>query len=157
MITKFDPYFTFNGTCEEAFNFYKKVFGGDFTHLVRYGDLPEEKSFEHISRDMRPKIRFIALPLNGETTLMGNDNVTSTPAIIGENVKVSIITDTKEEAERLFDSLSGGGTVKAPFKETFWGAYYGSLIDKFDINWMIEFREEQPQHGFEDNANIHIP
>lgn len=139
-----NPYLTFNGNCEEAFNFYKSVFGGEFPYIGRFKDMPSDKP---VDEDEGNRIMHVSLPIGQGTLLMGSDtskqmgNVTA-----GNNFAISINADSKEEADRLFNGLSAGGTVTMPMNDTFWGAYFGMFTDKFGINWMVNHdRNEQPQ------------
>lgn len=157
MITKFNPYLTFNGNCEYAFNFYKTVFGGEYSTLVRYNETQNEETSPPVPEEKGNHIRHIALPLNNNTVLMGSDVFDSESLIQGNNLKISFSTDTKEEAKRIFTTLSQEGTVKVPLSGSFWGLLYGSLIDKFGIHWLIDVPNNQHKQQFEDNANIHIP
>ena len=137
-------YLTFNGNCEEAFNFYKSVFGGEFPYLGRYKDMPAEDGKKTASEDAE-KIMHVSLPISKETMLMGSDTGGDWAANYsqGNNFSISISTDTKEEADRLFNGLSAGGTVNMPMNKTFWGDYFGMFTDKFGINWMVSFNEAQ--------------
>ena len=138
-----NPYINFNGNAEEAFIFYKSVFGGEFSKIIRFKELSSPEL--PVSEKEANKIMHIALPI-GNNTLMAND----VPEILGrvnENEnrsKISISTDTREEADKLFNGLSAGGKITMPMESTFWGAYFGMFTDKFGINWMINF-DEVPQ------------
>jgi len=136
-------YLTFNGNTEEAFNFYKSVFGGDFSYLGRYKDMPPTEDCPTPSEEEGNKIMHISLPISKETVLMASDSNSSFggEVVMGTNFSISINAETKEEADKLFNSLSVGGQVTMPLSDTFWGAYFGMFIDKFGINWMINFDE----------------
>lgn len=133
-----NPYINFNGNAEEAFTFYKSVFGGEFERIVRFKDLPSEGI--HISENEGDKIMHIALPI-GMSILMGND----VPESMGrtnehENrSKISISADSKEEADRIFNGLSAGGEVEMPIADSPWGTYFAMFRDKYGIEWMVEF------------------
>ena len=135
---KINVYITFNGDCEEAFNFYRSVFGGDFQFIGRYKDVPstERKIFHPESEE---KIMHVSLPISKETILMGCDSAElhGRGPVVGDNISLSIDTDSREEANQLFAALSVGGKVKMSMAETFWGAYFGALTDRFGINWLI--------------------
>ncbi len=138
-------YLTFNGNTEEAFNFYKSVFGGEFAYIGKFKDMPSDENFSSMSEEEGNKIMHVSLPISKETTLMGSDsNDASGPVTFGNNFSVSINTDSKEEADSLFEGLSNGGKVIMPMEKTFWGAYFGMFVDKFGINWMVNF-DEIPQ------------
>jgi PhnB protein len=129
-MTKVNAYLFFNGNCEEAFNFYKSVFRKEFNYLGRYKDVP--RTDRHLFKDHDEKIMHVTLPISNETILMGSDNSEShkEPAS-NNNFALYINTDSKGEAERLFNELSAGGQIKVSMTETFWGSYYGVLKDKF--------------------------
>ena len=139
-MTTLNPYLTFKGNCEEAFNFYKSVFGGDFGYIGRYKDVPQsDRPLFALETD--EKIMHVSLPISTETVLMGCDTVEAFGQTIveGNNFSLSITTDSQEKADRLFHELSAGGQIKLPMDQTFWGAYFGMLTDKFGINWTISF------------------
>lgn len=135
-----NPYLTFNGTCEEAFNFYKSVFGGEFGHLGRFSDIPESEDMEPMTKAEGNRIMHVSLPISKETILMGSDShpkfgdVTS-----GSNMSIAIGADSKEEADKLFTGLSKGGKITMPIADTFWGDYFGMFTDKFGFEWMVSF------------------
>jgi PhnB protein len=139
-MTKLNPYLSFKGTCEDAFNFYKSVFGSEFLFIGRFKDMPVNANFP-ISESDREKIMHISLPISHETVLFGCDtsNNFENQTIIGNNISLSIETDSMEEAARIFNGLSDGGTVTMPLDKTFWDAYYGMFTDKFGINWMVNY------------------
>ncbi len=136
-----NPYLTFNGTCEEAFNFYKSVFGGDFPYVGRFNDMPAAEGSEPISEADGQKIMHISLPISKETILMGSDTTEAYGKTfqVGNNFAISINTDSEEEAQKLFDGLSAGGTVTMPLAKTFWNAFFGMFTDKFGISWMVNY------------------
>lgn len=137
-MTVINPYLTFNGTCEEAFNFYKSVFGGDFSFNDKFKNMPDNPDFP-VSEEEKEKIMHIALPISDETILMGSDSSDSfgQATVQGNNFSISINTDSVDEAKRIFNELSEGGKVKMPLEKTFWQAYFGMLIDKFGIHWIV--------------------
>ena len=141
------PYLVFDGKCEEAFTFYKSVFGGEFPYIGKYKDIPPTEGAPAVKEADREKIMHVSLPISKETSLMGSDNCEASgqPTIVGNNFSVSINADSREEADKLFNGLSKGGKVTQPMNNTFWGAYFGMLVDKFDINWMINFDETPKQ------------
>jgi len=138
-----NTYLNFDGNCEEAFNFYKSVFGGTFGFIGRYSDMPESKDYSIPEAD-KNKIMHISLPI-GTSVLMGSDSGGdwAPPYVQGNNFSVSITPDSKEEADTLFNTLSAGGQITAPIHDSFWGAYFGMFTDKFGVNWMVNY-EEQP-------------
>ncbi len=137
-MTTINPWINFNGNAEEAFTFYKSVFGGEFTKIVRFGDL-SSADFPVPEKEAH-KIMHIALPIGENTMLIAND----VPEMMGpvserENrSKISVHADSKEEAERLFTGLSVGGEVEGPMGDGPWGSYAGMFRDKFGIEWIIE-------------------
>ena len=133
-----NPYWNFPGTTEEAFDFYKSVFGGEFAMLQRFGDTPDGSK---LSPELKKKIMHVSLPIGNGNLLMATDAIDEmghhlTP---GNNFFICISPDTKEEADRLFSGLSVGGKVAMPLTDMFWGAYYGDLTDKFGIKWMVNY------------------
>ncbi|MGX7666833.1 VOC family protein [Flavobacterium pedocola] len=138
-----NPYLTFNGTCEEAFNFYKSVFGGDFPYAGKFKDMPPSDEFS-ISESDKEKIMHISLPI-GNTVLMGSDATEACGGLstFGDNFAVSINAESEDEATRIFNGLSAGGKITMPLNKTFWGAYFGMFTDKFGINWMVNYDYEQ--------------
>lgn len=135
------PYLFFNGQCEEAFDFYKSVFGGEFQFLGRYGDIP---TTDEIPESEKNKIMHISLPIKN-IILMGADvsDLLDTAVKYGNNNTMSITTITEEETRRLFEELSADGTVILPLEETFWARLYASFIDKFGVSWIINYVEEE--------------
>ena len=135
-----NPHINFNGNAEEAFNFYKSVFGGEFAKIVRFKDLASPEM--PIDKKEENKIMHIALPIGKHNVLMAND----VPEFMGrtnENEnrsKIVISAETKEEADKLFNGLSAGGTVEMPIADSPWGSYFGMFRDKYGIEWMIEFQ-----------------
>lgn len=140
-----NSYLTFNGNTEEAFNFYKSVFGGEFTYIGKFKDMPADENCPPPSEEEGNLIMHVSLPISKETILMGSDATSFSGSVIfGTNFSVSINADNKEEADKLFNGLSAGGKVTMPIESTFWGAYFGMFTDKFGINWMVNF-DEVPQ------------
>lgn len=133
-----NPYLTFNGNCEEVFNFYRSVFGGEFTYVGRYKDMPSEKPIPDSEKE---KIMHVSLPISGETVLMGGDSSETFGCVaeFGNNIALSVNTNSQEEATRIFNELSLGGKVTMPLDKTFWGAFFGMFTDKFGINWMVNY------------------
>lgn len=133
-----NPHINFNGNAEEAFTFYKSVFGGAFAKLVRFKDLASA-DFPVDESDAN-KIVHIALPI-GNNVLMGNDVPTSLGST-NENEnrsKIAIGAESKEEADKLFNGLSAGGQIECPISDSPWGSYFGMFRDKFGIEWMVDF------------------
>ena len=134
-----NPYIHFNGNAEEAFSFYKSVFGGEFATVVRFKDMSFEgaPNFEKEAE----KIMHIVLPIGKNSMLMGSD----TPEQMGKHSevetrsKISINAESKEEADKIFNGLSKGAQVEMPIQESPWGSYFGMLRDQFGIEWMVDF------------------
>ncbi|HJR93005.1 MAG TPA: VOC family protein [Acidimicrobiia bacterium] len=130
-----NPYLNFSGNCEEAFEFYKSVFGGDFTGLSRFSDAPSDPSSPPADPN---QIMHVALPIGDDQVLMGSDRPASMGSTTpGDNVQITVGADTTDEARRLFDGLAEGGQVTMPFERTFWGADFGMCVDRFGIPWMV--------------------
>ena len=133
-----NPHINFNGNAEEAFNFYKSVFGGEFTKLTRFKDLsiPEFPVAENEAN----KIMHIALPI-GNNILIAND-VPEFMGRVNENEnrsKIAITAESKEEADKLFNGLSTGGNIEMAIGDSPWGSYFGMFRDKFGIEWIVDF------------------
>jgi PhnB protein len=140
-----NPYLNFNGNTEEAFNFYKSVFGGEFAAMQRFKDMKDVPGCDEISDSDKEKIMHISLPIGKDNVLMATDVVASMgqPEAAGNNISLSVNTESKEEAEKLFNGLSEGGNVTMPLADAFWGAYFGMLTDKFGIQWMVHYDYNQ--------------
>ena len=137
-MAQLNPHINFNGNAEEAFNFYKSVFGGTFTKLIRFKDL--SNTGHQISEKEANKIMHIALPI-GNSILMAND-VPDFLGRVNENEnrsKISVAAKSREEADKIFNGLSQGGTVEMPIGESPWGSYFAMFRDKYGIEWMVEF------------------
>lgn len=137
-----NPYLNFQGNTEEAFNFYKSVFGGEFMTLQRFKDTPEAGKIPTNEQD---KIMHIALPIGKGNILMATDTLDSMgqTLVLGNNITLSITAESEEEAGRLFNGLSTGGEIIMPLVKAFWGAYFGMFNDKFGIQWMVNFDYNQ--------------
>lgn len=134
-----NPWINFNGNTEEAFTFYKSVFGGDFAKLIRFKDLSSpEFAVPEAEAD---KIMTIALPIGKHNVLMGND-VPEFMGPVSENEnrsKIVVSAESQGEADKLFNGLSAGGTIEGPMGDSPWGTYAGMFRDKYGIEWMVEF------------------
>lgn len=133
-----NPYINFNGNAEEAFEFYRSVFGGEFANIVRFKDLASDEF--QVPEAEADKLMRIELPIGG-TVLIAND----VPAAMGrvseeENrSKIAVIADSREEADKIFSGLSAGGAVEMPMGESPWGTYFAMFRDKYGIEWTVEF------------------
>lgn len=144
-MTTINPYLIFNGNCEEAFLFYKSVFGGDFPYIGRFKDMPAGDNTAELSEEEANRIMHVCLPI-GQAVLMGSDsNSASGDVVFGGNMSISVNVESKEEANRIFNGLSAGGNAYMPMADTFWGAYFGMFTDKFGINWMVNFDKNEKQ------------
>lgn len=133
-----NPYLNFPGNTEEAFNFYKSVFGGEFTVLQRFRDTPEADKLPEEEQD---KIMHVSLPIQNGHILMATDALESAGHSVktGNNQYIAIQAESEEEAEKLFNGLSEGGNIEMELQKTFWNAYYGAFIDKFGVSWMVNY------------------
>ena len=140
-----NPHINFNGNAEEAFNFYKSVFGGEFAKIMRFKDLASAEF--PVAENEANKIMHIALPI-GKSILMAND----VPEILGrtnENEnrsKIVISAESKEEADKLFNGLSAGGQIEMPIADSPWDSYFGMFRDKYGIEWMVDFDPKYQEH-----------
>lgn len=136
-------YLNFNGNCEDAFSFYKSVFGGEFSNISRFEDIPgrEESSIPEVDKG---KILHVSLPM-GKSILMGSDCGSEWAPNFkqGNNFLISVTAESKDEADRLFNGLSTDGHVSMPINDTFWGDYAGMLTDKFGVYWMVSYNAGQ--------------
>lgn len=147
-MTKINIYLNFAGNAEEAFNFYKSVFGGEFSSLVHFKDMPASPDANRgepiegvkISKEDEDKIMHISLPI-GNDVLMASDAPESMGFKVnfGNNTYISVHPDSKEEADRIFKELSEDGTIEMPIADQAWGDYYGSFKDKFRVQWMVNY------------------
>jgi PhnB protein len=136
-MTKLHAYLNFAGDAEEAFGFYKSVFGGEFSSFVRFKDMPTEEVT--IPEEDEDKIMHISLQIATDHVLMASDALESLgqQLVPGNNVYVSVHPTSREEAHRIFTALSEGGEIEMPIADQMWGDYYGSLTDKFGVQWMV--------------------
>jgi len=144
-MTSVNVYLTFDGNCEEAFNYYKSIFGGEFSFVGRFKDMPPQESMPPLSDKMKEQIMHISLPFGNGTAIMGSDagDEWGPKMKVGNNFSISVNTDSKENADRYFNGLSHSGHITMPMGDTFWGDYFGMCTDKFGINWMVSYNAEQ--------------
>lgn len=139
-------YLNFSRHTEEAFTFYKSVFGGDFTSggIARFRDIPADPGAPPMAEEDKNLVMHVELPITGGHLLMGTDAPESMGFNVrfGNNVHINLEPDTREETERLFRGLSAGGKVEMELQEMFWGAYFGSCTDKFGVRWMFNCRNQ---------------
>ena len=136
-----NPYLSFNGNCEAAFKFYHSVFGGKL-ELYRYKDTPPDAGYP-IAESEQERVMHVSLPIGEHVILMGCDTSDSSGPIakFGDNIGLSICTESKEEALRIFNALSQGGKITMPIEKTFWADLFGMFIDQFGIPWMVNYVE----------------
>ena len=130
-------YLTFDGNCREVFDNYKSIFGGDYMAFETYANGPPDVQVADADKD---KVMHVSLPV-GNSVLMGSDTVEGFggPVTVGNNFSISVVGQSKEHCDEVFGKLADGGTVTMPLQETFWGSYFGSCRDRFDINWMVNY------------------
>ena len=146
-MTTINVYLNFNGNCLEAFEFYKSVFGTEFTGngIARFGDFPPPEGAPQLAEADKNLVMHIELPITGGHVLMATDAPESMGFKVnqGNNVHIMVEPDTRVETKRLFDALSNGGKVEMDLQDMFWGAYYGISTDKFGIHWMFNCYEKK--------------
>jgi len=136
-----NAYLSFNGNCEEAFGFYKSVFGGEFAAIHRFGDMDFGIP---MSDDEKSKIMHVALPIGG-TTLMGSDSPGHMGTVAhGTTMSLAVGPDSEDDARRIFEGLSAGGTITMPIDNAPWGALFGMLTDKYGFIWMVNYDQNRP-------------
>ncbi len=130
-------YLTFDGNCREAFEFYRSVFGGEFTSFQTFAAAPPDMPVPEAEKD---RVMHASLPI-GSTELMGSDSASGfgPPLVVGNNFSIAIEAKSREHCDEVFAALSAGGSVVMPLQEMFWGAYFGLWTDKFGINWMASY------------------
>ncbi|HSM01026.1 MAG TPA: VOC family protein [Acidimicrobiia bacterium] len=136
MMIRVNPYLTFDGRCEEAFDFYRAIFGGEFESMNRFSEMPEDSPPEPGDEDL---IMHISLPMGDGHYLMGSDRPASMgQGTKGDNVSVSVTVEDAGRARKMFEMLADGGKVTMPFDRTFWGSDFGMCIDRFGVYWMVD-------------------
>lgn len=146
-MSRISTYLNFERHTEEAFTFYKSVFGGDFTNggIARMGDAPMPEGMPPLSDEDKNLVMHIELPILGGHMLMGTDAPESMGFKLnfGNNVNINLEPDTRAEAQQLFNALSDGGIITMPLQDMFWGAYFGSCTDKYGVQWMVNCSEKK--------------
>ena len=140
-MAKINPHILFKGNTEEAFQFYKSVFGGDFAMITRMKNLPNDPN-NPVSENESNKIMNIALPIGKSNILMGSDvaeQFMDHELVTGNRYTIAISAESKEEAEKIYNGLSVDGFIEIPLSESPWGSFFGMFTDKFGIQWMIDF------------------
>ncbi|TCZ67062.1 VOC family protein [Flaviaesturariibacter aridisoli] len=145
-MAKVSIYLNFQGNTEEAFRYYKDVFGTDFSSPFLFmRDIPPMPGMQPLPESEQGAVMHVALPILGGTEIMGTDMLESMghKLVIGNNTTINLEPDTRAETERLFNALSAGGSNIAPLSDQFWGAYWGCCLDKFGIRWMFNCYEKR--------------
>ena len=139
---KIHPYLNFEATTEEAFRFYEKALGGKLTEIHRFGSMPPQGGFE-LTPEQKALVMHVGLELPDGQMIMASDMIAGMGPrrVQGNNIAISVHPDSKQEADRIFDALAQGGTISMPIATQFWGDYFGSLTDRFGINWMVNYSD----------------
>ena len=145
-MARVSTYLNFSNYTEEAFNFYKSVFGTEFTEpgFRRFGDMPPMEGMPPTPDDLKQLVMHVELPITGGHILMGTDAPEQMGFTVnfGNNVHINLEPDTREETKRLFDALSAGGKVEMELQDMFWGAYFGNCTDKYGVHWMFNCNQQ---------------
>ena len=139
---KLHSYLNFENKTEEAFRFYEKTLGGKLTEIYRFGAMPPQGGVE-LTPEQKNLVMHVALVLTDGQMLMGSDMLPGMgpKRVEGNNFSISVHPESKQEADRLFNALAQGGTITMPIADQFWGDYFGSLLDRFGINWMVNYTD----------------
>ena len=139
---KIHPYLNFLGKTEEALRFYERVLGGKLTEFHRFGSIPAQGGFE-LTPEQKNLVMHVSLILPGGQMIMASDTIAGMgpQRVEGNNISISVDPDSRAEADRVFNGLAQGGTVTMPIADQFWGDYFGSLTDRFGINWMVNYTD----------------
>jgi PhnB protein len=137
---KIHPYLNFANRTEEAFRFYEKALGGKLTEFHRFGSMPQQDGLE-LTPEQKNLVMHVGLELPDGQMMMASDMIAGMgpTRVEGNNIAISVHPDSKQEADRIFHALAQGGTVTMPIADQFWGDYFGSLTDRFGINWMVNY------------------
>lgn len=144
---KIHSYLNFEGKTEEAFRFYEKVLGGKLTEIHRFGSMPAQGGFE-LTADQKKLVMHVGLQLPDGQMIMGSDMLPGMGPrrVEGNNFSLSVHPASRQEADRIFSALAEGGTITMPMADQFWGDYFGSLTDRFGINWMVNYSDPAARH-----------
>jgi PhnB protein len=139
---KIHPYLNFGNRTEEAVRFYEKALGGKLTEIHRFGSMPQQDGFE-LTPEQKNLVMHVGLELPDGQMIMASDTIAGMGPrrIEGNNISISVHPRSRSEADRIFNALSQGGTITMPIADQFWGDYFGSLTDRFGINWMVNYAE----------------
>ena len=140
MQMKIHPYLNFDHRTEEAFRFYEKALGGKLTEIHRFGSMPPQDGFE-LTAEQKNLVLHVGLELPDGQMIMASDMIAGMgpTRVEGNNISISVHPATRQEADRVFHALAEGGTITMPIADQFWGDYFGSLTDRFGVNWMVNF------------------
>jgi PhnB protein len=140
-MARLSTYLNFANYTEHAFNYYKSIFGGEFTGngIMRFGDIPPQEGAPPMSDELKNLVMHVELPILGSHSLMGTDAPEQMGFTVnfGNNVHINLEPDSREETKRLFDALSAGGKIEMELQEMFWGDYFGTCRDKYGVQWMF--------------------
>jgi PhnB protein len=144
---KIHPYLNFANKTEEAFRFYEKALGGKLTEIHRFGSMPQQGGFE-LTPEQKNLVMHVGLELPDGQMIMASDMIAGMgPARVeGNNISISVHPSSRQEADRIFTALAQGGTITMPIADQFWGDYFGSLTDRFGINWMVNYSNPAARH-----------
>ena len=139
---KVHPYLTFDDKTEEALRFYEKALGGKLTEIHRFGSMPQQGGFE-LTPEQKALVMHVGLELPDGQMIMASDMIAGMgpTRVVGNNISISVHPGSKQEADRMFNALAQGGTITMPIADQFWGDYFGSLTDRFGINWMVNYSD----------------
>jgi PhnB protein len=140
-------YLNFEGKTEEAFRFYEKVLGGKLTEIYRFGAMPQDGGFE-LTPEQKNMVMHVALQLPDGQMIMGSDMLPGMgpKRVEGNNFSISVHPDSRQEADRIFNALAEGGAITMPIADQFWGDYFGSVADRFGMNWMVNYNDPAKRH-----------
>lgn len=149
-MAKISTYLNFTDKTEEAFDFYKKVFKGEYVgEISRFKDMPSREGMPPMPDDVKDLVMHMALKITGGHILRGSDSpdFMGNTIVYGNSITINLELDTREETERIFKELSEGGKIMMPLGDTFWGAYFGMFTDKYGINWMVDHESSEDKFG----------
>jgi PhnB protein len=140
---KIHPYLNFDGNTEKAFRFYEKVLGGTLTEIHRFSTMPPQQTVE-MTEEQKNRVMHVGLSLPGGQMIMASDTMEGMgpPHTTGNAYSISLHPDSRQDADRIFKALSEGGQVTMPLADQFWGDYYGSVTDKFGVQWMLNYNPQ---------------
>ncbi len=151
-MTTVNIYLTFEGNCRDAFEFYQSVFGGEFSYVGTFRDMPVDPESPPIPEAHLDRVMHLSLPISKETILMGSDTggEWASKVVVGNNFSISVNTDSMDKANQIFNALAANGQIIMPMNKTFWSSYFGMLTDQFGVNWMVSFELEADEKSKSD-------